>query len=490
MTVRSTTGASHDTTGARARWTVSLLACLAAFVVFLDATILNVGFRSVEASFPRTSAAGLALILTAYAVVLAAVLLPGGKLTDHLGPRRVFVAGFAGFALASLVCGVAVSAEMLIVARVFQAAAAACLAPASLALMLLQFPSEKRAHAVGIWSSAAGAAALAGPALGGALVHAAGWRVVFCVNVLPAAVAIGMRRALPDAPERGPAPDGLAMVFTSLAAGLLTGGLFCATRIGWSAAGTLACFGVAGASAVLCAMRGRTVGRPLIERALWTDRRVQLANAATLLTSAAGFSLMFVNMMFLTGTWGYSALTLGLALSPGPVMTALIAGPAGRLADRFGTATLAVPGAGLLAAGALWFALRTGLRPSWTATWLPGSLLTGTGIGLCFPALGASAIATEHRSTTGTAVALNGAVRQIGAVAGITAMVSIVGGADGSPAGLASLHWGWGAVAALALAGACVALALPFVSRTGVRATSERTRARRRAAPLRSPGAP
>jgi NTE family protein len=442
------------------RRAVCAVGAAAAFVVFLDVTIVNVAFHAIERSFASVSRADVALTLTAYAVALGALLLPAGRFGDHLGHRRVFLVAFTAFAAASALCGLAVSAGMLIAARVLQGAAAACMAPSSLALMLPWFGPERRAYVVGIWSGAAGAAALLGPALGGVAVHLLGWRSIFLVNVPIGALAVGTAaRVLPPEQPSAPRPDLAATALSAAAAVALTVALLRAAATGWGKPTVWTLLAAGGACVALCAARGRVSGRPLADPRLLADRTLRRASLATLLTSAAGFALMFANMLFLTTVWRYSALQLGLAVSPGPVMTALATVPAGRLADRFGVPVVAVPGALLLAGGAGWFALRTTSDPRWLATWLPGSLMTGIGIGLSFPAIGAGAGAPGDAPTVGTAVAVNGLVRQIGAVAGITLVVSLLRGASAAAAP-ALLHRTWGIVAALAVAGAAAAAGL------------------------------
>lgn len=440
------------------RSAVCLIASAAAFVVFLDATIVNVAFGSMQASFPGTSRADLALTLTAYAAVLGALLLAAGRFGDHVGHRRLFLSSFAVFVAASALCGLAASAGMLVAARILQGAAAACMAPSSLAVMLPLFRRDQTAYVVGIWSSAAAVATVLGPALGGLAVETLGWRSIFLVNVpVGIAVVVAGTLLLPRNEVRAARPDLLAAWWSAAAAGSLTVALFRVAEAGWRTPGAWLLLACAGACVLLCVARGRATGRPLADPRLLANRTVRHANVATVLTSAAGFALMFGNMIFLTAIWRYSALELGLAVSPGPVMTALVAVPAGRLADRFGVPAVAVPGTLLLGAGAIWFALQTTSDPDWLAIWLPGSLMTGVGIGLSFPTIGASAVASAEAETVGTAIAVNGLARQIGAVAGITLTVSLI--RDLAPAEAAgALHRSWALVAVLAVGGAIALL--------------------------------
>lgn len=164
------------------RW-VLVVTALGIFMTFLDATIVNVAFPSIRADFPAAGLPELSWVLNAYNAVIAAVLLPAGRLADLLGRRRVFLVGLAVFVIGSLLCGVASSVLALIAARVLQASGAGIIVPASLALLLSAFHAERRATAVALWGAAAAVAAAIGPTLGGLLVESASWRLVFLVNL-------------------------------------------------------------------------------------------------------------------------------------------------------------------------------------------------------------------------------------------------------------------------------------------------------------------
>src|SRR3954452_4492541 len=178
----------HATQGGRVscmkqRWKVLLVTAVAVFMGFLDVTIVNIAFPDIEASFPSASLAGLSWILNAYNIVFAALLVPAGRLADRVGRRRMFLGGVVAFLLASAACGLAPSVEVLVAARVVQAAGAAALVPTSLALLLPEFPLEQRARATALWGATGAVAAATGPSLGGVLVHATDWRAGFLVNI-------------------------------------------------------------------------------------------------------------------------------------------------------------------------------------------------------------------------------------------------------------------------------------------------------------------
>ncbi len=405
-----------------------LIACAGAFLAFLDTTIVNIAFPDISASFAGSGRDALSWVLDGYFVVIAALLVPAGGLADRFGHKRIFLLGVAGFTAASLLCAVAPSLELLVACRVLQGIGAALIAPASLAIVLDSFPAERRAAGVGLWGAAAAAAAATGPTLGGALVELSDWRLVFLVNLpLGAAIVWAGRRRLTERPildSRLPDLPSAGMLALSLA--LVTLGIVEGNDWGWSDPRTLAAF--AAGAALLGAMvaRSRTHPRPIVEPALFADRAFRIGNLGTLLFSAAFFSIVLGNVLFLTTIWGYTVLQAGLATLPGPAWSTVVAGPAGRLADRFGHLAVIVPGTLLFAAGVM--VLRSaGPEPDWLGLWLPGATLTGIGIGLAFPILGAAAVRDVADDRFATASAVNAAFRQVGAVLGTAILVAIVG---------------------------------------------------------------
>jgi EmrB/QacA subfamily drug resistance transporter len=404
------------------------IACTGAFLVFLDTTIVNIAFPDIAASFPEASRGLLSWVLDGYFVVIAALLVPAGGLADRFGHKRVFLWGLAGFTVASLLCAVAPSLEALIAFRVLQGIGAAAVAPTSLAIVLDSFPVEKRATGVGLWGAAAAAAAAVGPTLGGALVELSDWRLVFLVNLpLGAALLIAGRRLLPERPtadSRLPDLPGALMLALGLAA--VTLAIVEGNDWGWTAPGTLAAFGAAVLLLGAVVVRSLRHPRPIVEPALFAHRSFAIGNLGTLLFAAAFFSLILGNVLFLTSIWGYSVLTAGLATLPGPALTTVVSGPAGRLADRFGHRAVIVPGTLFFAAGVM--VLRSaGPDPDWVGLWLPGAVLTGIGIGLAFPTLGSAAVRDVPVDRFATASAVNAAFRQVGAVLGTAILVAIVG---------------------------------------------------------------
>jgi len=271
-------------------WPAFFVTVAAGFMVSLDLSIVNVAFPSIRASFPEVSTASLSWVLAAYSVVFGALLLGAGRIADRSGRRRIFLLGLLTFAVGSLVCGVAPSAWLLIVGRVVQAAGAALLMPASLALLLTATPAAARAQAVAMWGGISALAVATGPSLGSVLIDAGGWRSAFFVN-LPIALVAGLaaRRLVPESIIGGPVPDlvGIAMLSGAVASVALA--ITQGADWGWSSARIVGLFVVAAVLGPVAVRRSARHRAPAIDLEVLRSRTVALANAATFLY-AVGFA--------------------------------------------------------------------------------------------------------------------------------------------------------------------------------------------------------
>jgi EmrB/QacA subfamily drug resistance transporter len=405
------------------------IASAGAYLAFLDTTIVNTSFPDIARSFPRAGRADLSWILDAYFIVIAALLVPLGAVADRVGRKRTFLWSVGGFVVTSAIAAAAPTLEVLVAARVLQGIAAAAMAPTSLALVLDAFPVERRATGVGLWGAAAALAAASGPPLGGLLVEVADWRWIFLVNLpLGAAVVIaGSRSLLESRDESATAlPDLAGAAVAALGLGLLALGIVEGESWGWESTRVLGAFGGAAVLLAILAWRCAHHPRPVVDPALMRVTSFRRANLGTMLFGMAFFSVILGNILFLTSVWGYSVLDAGLATVPGPLTSAIVAGPAGRLADRFGHRAVIVPGV-LAYAGGLAVLRSAGLEPDYASVWLPGMLLAGTGIGLAFPTFGAAAVRDIAPAAFGSASAVSSAFRQFGAVLGTALLVAIVG---------------------------------------------------------------
>ena len=409
---------------------VLAIASLGAAVAFVDATIVNIAFPNIERSFRGTPISSLSWVLNAYNIVFAAFLVAAGRIADLIGRRRTFVFGLELFTVASLLCAIAPSADLLIAFRVLQALGAAFLVPSALALVLNAFPPDRRSHGVALLSAVAAAAAGLGPSLGGLLVAVGNWRLVFLVN-LPlggAAILLARRRLVESrAPGRRQMPDLLGALLFALSIAALVLGVVKGQEWGWGSPRIIISFVLAVALGAVFIWRCTWHRSPIVDLSLLRIRTFSAANGMTIVASTGFYGYTLTNVLFLTGVWHYSVLKAGLALTPGPFVAAAVAVPTSRLVQRIGHRPVLVAG-GLIWGGAvLWFVERIGVTPAFLGEWLPGIVLLGVCAGTLFPNLSGAAVASAPGESFATATGLNSVSRQLGAALGVALVVAIIG---------------------------------------------------------------
>jgi EmrB/QacA subfamily drug resistance transporter len=433
---------------------VFLVTALGAFMASLDLSIVNVAFPALERSFPGDSRATLAWIITAYSIVFGALLVVAGRTADRLGSRRVFFAGLGVFCLGSLLCGVAPSVDLLIAGRVVQGLGAAALLPSSLALLLGAYPGGQRAHVVALWGGIGALAVATGPSLGALLITGFGWRSAFFVNLPVGLVAwiVGRRVLAPTAASitRSP-PDYVGVVLLAGALAALVLGISEGPDWGWSSVGVLAAVGTFAVLTGVFLRRSAHHPEPVLDLTLFRSRTFAVANLATLLYAMGFFAMLLGNILFLTSVWHYSILVAGLAVTPGPLVVAVVSGPAGKLAGRIGFRPVLLVGFAVFAIALAWYALRVGIHREYLTVWLPATLVAGVGIGLTFPVLSAAAVSDLHPERFAVGSAVNQTARQVGGALGVACLVVLLG-TPGSPAqALDNFHHLWWYAATMAV---------------------------------------
>jgi EmrB/QacA subfamily drug resistance transporter len=439
---------------------VLAIASLGGAVAFIDATIVNIALPDIAHSFPGTSISTLSWILNAYNIVFAAFLVAAGRIADLLGRRRIFIFGLELFTAGSLLCAIAPSAGTLIAFRIVQAIGAAFLVPASIALVLNAFPPARRSHGVALLSAVGAAAAGLGPFLGGLLVTAANWRLVFLVNLPVGALAVLLaRRRLVEsrAPGRRRIPDLPGSLLFAISIAALVLGVVKGQEWGWGSVRTIGAFAAALVLGALVVWRCTWHRSPILDLSLFKNRTFSVTNAMTVVGAAGFYGYTLSNVLFLTGLWHYSVLQAGLALTIGPVVAVVVAGPASRLAQRIGPRPVLVAG-GLFWGGAvMWFVERVGMTPDFVGEWLPGMVLLGIGAGTLFPNLSGTAVASAPGENFATATGMNSVARQIGAALGVAVVAAIIAAA--TPAGAYAAFqkaWAFGAACLLAAGLGCL----------------------------------
>jgi EmrB/QacA subfamily drug resistance transporter len=410
------------------KWRVTLIVGVGVFMSSLDLFIVNIAFPAIGRHFGGTSLGSLSWILSGYAIVFAALLVPAGRWADAFGRKRAFLLGLGVFVGASAACAAAPSVGFLIVARLVQAGGGALMLPTSLGLMLPEFGPRERHVAIGVWAATGGIAAAAGPPLGGLLVQA-DWRLVFLVNLPVGLLGLlaGWRTLIERRERDAVRPDVLGALGLIVAIGSLVVAIVKGQEWGWGSASILAL--LAGAVVLLPAIwwRAERHPAPIVEPSMLRVRSFGLAVGASVLFFGGFGAMLLAGVLFLTGVWHEDVLTAGLMLFPGPAMASAFSVPSARLGARLGYRIPGVLGAVMFAAGSIWFIARTGNRPAYLSEYLPGSMIGGAGVGLVIPTLtgaGASSLAPE-RFATGAAVLTMG--RQIGAALGVAVLVAVLG---------------------------------------------------------------
>ncbi|MFZ0971024.1 MAG: MFS transporter, partial [Solirubrobacteraceae bacterium] len=390
---------------------VLIASILGSGIVFLDQTIVNVALPSIRASL-NGSLAEQQWVVEAYLLTLSSLLLLGGSLGDVLGRRRVFQAGLIGFGVCSVVCALAQSSEVLIVARGVQGIAGALLVPSSLALILDTFQAGERAAAIGTWTAWTGIATVIGPLGGGALVQAASWRWIFLINPIFVAIAVVMVRRLP-ADRRAPGRVDWG------------GGLLCVAGLGGTVFGLIehSVYGwgdprvfvplIAGIGLLITFLLWEArVPEPMIPLQLFAVRNFAVGNATTLaMYGGLGVSTFFL-VVFLQQVAGYTPLEAGLALLPITLVIFALSRRFGALSDRIGP-RLFMSGGPVLAGVGLLLLTRLDAHPDYLTTILPGVLVFALGLAATVAPLTAAVLGSVDPGHSGLASGANNAVARI-----------------------------------------------------------------------------
>ncbi|MFJ3904406.1 MFS transporter [Streptomyces sp. NPDC090025] len=401
------------------RWIV-LTTVLGSGMALLDSTVVNVALPHIGEDL-GTDLAALQWTVNAYMLTLAGLILLGGALGDRYGRRRVFVIGVVWFAAASLLCGLAPNAPVLIAARALQGVGGALLTPGSLALIQASFHPDDRAKAVGLWSGFGGVGAAIGPFVGGWLVDGPGWRWVFFLNVPLALVCVPVAlRHVPESRDevRHGRFDVLGAVLGAAALALVTYALIGKT---WWA-------GVAGVAVgvwfvVVERRRGEDAMMP---SSIFRSRMFTAVNLVTLCVYAAFGGFFFLAALQLQVVSGYSALAAGTALLPTTVLMLLFSAKSGELGEKTGPRLPLTVGPLLCAAGML-LMLRVGEHASYVKDVLPALLVLGLGMTTLVAPLTATVLASVDVSRSGLASGINNAAARAAGLIAVAALPLLAG---------------------------------------------------------------
>lgn len=427
-TIRPDSSISSPPADARSRWIALGVLCLGVVMIVLDTTIVNVALPSIRDSLGFSEAA-LVWVINAYMLTFGGFLLLSGRLGDLHGHRKIFVGGLALFTLASLACGLATSATVLVVARAVQGIGGSAVSSISLSLVMNLFPKpEERAQAMGVYSFVCAGGGSVGVLLGGFLTQHLDWHWVFLVNI-PVGVAVFALTLLlvpagqPAAGERHLDLAGAGTITAALMLGVF--GIVGGNEHGWFSARTLGVLGIASALLATFFVIESNVASPLLPLRLFRFRNLTTANTLGVLWAAGMFAWFFLSALYLQQVLGCSSMEVGLAFLPSNlIMAACSLGLSARLVMRFGIRIPLAAGLGLAGCGLLLFA-RAPVDGRVLVDVVPAMLLLGLGAGVAMNPLLLAAMGDVEPDEAGLASGVVNTSFMMGGALGLAVLASL-----------------------------------------------------------------
>jgi EmrB/QacA subfamily drug resistance transporter len=408
-------------------WLVLVLVCMAQFMVVLDATITNVALPSIQADLGMSDA-DLQWIVNAYTLVFGGFLLLGGRAGDLVGRKRVFLVGVALFTVASMLCGLASSQELLIIGRGLQGLGAALVSPAALSIVTTTFDEgAERTKAMGVWAAIAVGGGAVGLVLGGALTDYLSWPWIFFVNV-PVGIAafVLSLRLVPESRDEQAhrSFDVAGAVTITSALILLVYGIVRSAEKGWGSTEVIALLAVSAllhAAFVVIEQRSKA---PLVRLSIFRVRSVRSANIVMLLVASGLFAMFFFNTLYVQRVLGYTALEAGLAFLP--FTAGIIVGSvlSQKLIPALGARDVPVIGLALGVLGMLAF-LRLEPGGSYVTDLLPGIMLASVGMGLVFVPVTLIATSGVSPDDAGLVSGMFNTSQQVGGALGLAVLSTL-----------------------------------------------------------------
>jgi EmrB/QacA subfamily drug resistance transporter len=406
-------------------WTLGAVS-IGLFMIMLDNTVVNVALPSIQSDL-GISVSALEWVVNAYALTFGVLLLTGGKLADMVGRRTIFIAGLVIFTIASLACGLAGGAALLIGARTAQGVGAAMMNPATLSIITATFPPRQRGTAIGIWAGVSALALAIGPLVGGLLTEKVSWSWIFYVNIPVGVIGVVAARLFIDESRDTSAEQRLDLpgLFTS-AVGLfaLTYGLIETNDHGWGSARVLWLFVLAAVSLLAFVLLEMHQRLPMLDLRLFRSPTFSGANATMLLVGLAMFGIFFYNSLFLQLILGYGAIKTGATFLPMTILIILVAPAAGKVSDHVGPRWLM--GAGMLLLSVALLLFGTLDASSTFSDILPGLVVGGLGMAVTMAPTTSAAMSAVPVDKAGVGSAVINSMRQVGGSLGVAIMGALV----------------------------------------------------------------
>lgn len=411
----------------RARW-VLVATVLGSGLASIDATVVGIALPAIGRDF-GVDLGTLQWVVTAYTLTLAGLILIAGALGDRYGRKRVFLVGVIWFAVASGVCGLAPGASVLIWARALQGVGAALLTPGSLAILQASFAQSDRPKAIGAWSGFGGVATAVGPFVGGWLVQAVSWRLIFSINLpLAAAVVAITIRHVPesrDAQATGRIDVTGGLLVTGGLIGLTYGLIEGPTR-GWSSTAVMTSLGVGVVLLGAFIPWERRAQNPMLPLRLFRSKQFSATNVITFVVYGALGGALFLLPIQLQQVSGYTALQAGIALLPVTVIMLAFSARSGALAARIGPRLQMSVGPMVVGAGLALLA-RIGPGGNYLTEVLPAVTVFGLGLATTVAPLTSTVLAAAPVRIAGMASAVNNAVARAAGLIAVAVLPAVAG---------------------------------------------------------------
>ena len=445
------------------KWLTLAAVSFGLFMIMLDNTVVNVALPSIQRDLDA-DLSELQWIVTGYALTFAALMLVGGKVADAYGRRLVFVVGIAVFTVASLLCGLADSGEMLIAARVFQGVGAALMNPATLSIIAATFPPRERGTAIGIWAGVSALALAIGPLVGGLITEHLDWSWIFFVNIPIGILGIAASYLFIDESrdETHVRLDLPGLATSGLGLFALTYGLIEANTYGWGSTRIVGSFVLALASLVAFVQLERRQRSPMLPLELFRSGTYTGANLVVLLVALAMFGVFFFVSLYMQNILGYSPVQTGAAFLPMTILIILVAPVAGKTSDRIGSRGLMTAGMMLIAVQLVMFSRLSADASFWDL--FPALMIGGIGMAATMTPSAAAATRSIPVDKAGVGSAVLNSARQIGGTMGIAVMGAIIAAEAGGERTIDAFMRGFESAllvaAGIAVVGAIVAFTL------------------------------
>ncbi len=406
------------------RWWTFIIVSLALFMSMLDNLVVTTALPAIQHSL-HSSLSDLEWVIDAYTLTFTILMIPTAAIGDKVGHRLILLTGVFLFTLGSVSAALSSTALQLVVARALQGAGGACITPLTLTLLVRAFPAHQRATVIGFWSGVSGLGLASGPLIGGALVNAWNWNAVFWVN-LPVGIVVFVLGWL-QLQESHSQPHSLDLLGSVFLGGGLLGIVFALIRgssFGWVSLPVLGACAISIILLTVFFLRERSIPEPMMDLALFRNRRFSLANGVGFLMSFGMFGSIFLLTQFLQNILGASPLSAGLETTAWTGAIMFAAPLAGVLTKWFGTRVLILGGMSIQTLVLCWIGLQAQAHVSYLHLF-PAFLLGGTGMGMMFSPLSTTIIDAVAVRQQGQASSIYNTVRELGGVFGIAILGAI-----------------------------------------------------------------